>query len=167
MSEDKDIRLLKERRSIRSYDSRPIDDEILTKILDTARWCWSAVNRQPWKLFVIRNSNLISQIAKECTTGQFAAGAPVLVALIGDVEAQPNWYVHDLSFLSLQLALAAWTYGIGTCFIGNINRDNVKKILGLNENDFLLTVLPLGYPAGNIPKTRPRKPLDEIVKYFD
>ena len=167
MSEDKGIRLLKERRSIRSYDSRPIDDEILTKILDTSRWCWSAVNRQPWKFYVIRNSDLISQIAKECTTGPFAAEAPVLVALVGDVEAQPNWYVHDLSFLSLQLALAAWTYGIGTCFIGNINRDNVKKILGLHEKDFLLTVLPLGYPAGNLPKPRPRKPLDEIVKYFD
>jgi len=39
--------------------------------------------------------------------------------------------------------------------------------LGLHEKDFLLTVLPLGYPAGNIPKSRPRKPLDEIVKYFD
>jgi len=149
MSEDKDIRLLKERRSIRSYDSRPIDDEILTKILDTSRWCWSAVNRQPWKFYVIRNSDLISQIAKECTTGPFAAEAPVLVALIGDVEAQPN------------------CYGIGTCFIGNINRDKVKKLLGLHEKDFLLTVLPLGYPAGNIPESRPRKPLDEIVKYFD
>jgi len=167
MSEDKDIRLLKERRSIRSYDSRPIEEETLTKILDTARWCWSAVNRQPWKFFVIRNSDLIAQIAKECTTGQFAAQAPVLVALIGDIELQPNWYVHDLSFLSLQLALAAWTYGIGTCFIGNVNRDNVKKILGLSEKDFLLTVLPLGYPAGDIPEPRPRKPLDEIVKYFD
>ncbi len=167
MSEDKDIRLLKERRSIRSYDSRPIDDEILTKILETARWCWSAVNRQSWKFYVIRNSDFISQIAKECTTGRFAAEAPVLIALIGDVELQPNWYVHDLSFLSLQLALAVWTYGIGTCFIGNVNRDNVKKILGLSEKDFLLTVLPLGYPAGNIPEPRPRKPLDEIVKYFD
>jgi nitroreductase len=72
-----------------------------------------------------------------------------------------------LSFLSLQLALAAWTYGIGTCFIGNVKRDNVKKILGLSEKDFLLTVLPLGYPAGTIPEPRPRKPLDEIVKYFD
>jgi len=61
----------------------------------------------------------------------------VLVALIGDVEAQPNWYVHDLSFLSLQLALAAWTYGIGTCFIGNINRDKVKKLLGLLWNWYL------------------------------
>jgi len=167
MSEDKDIRLLKERRSIRSYDSRPIDDEILTKILDAARWCWSAVNRQPWKFYVIRNKELISKVAKECTTGLFAAEAPVLVALVGDVDAQPNWYIQDLSFVSLQLALAAWTFGIGTCFIGNINREKVKKLLNLKERDYLLTVLPLGYPYGGIPQSRPRKSLEEIVEYLD
>jgi len=167
MSEDKDIRLLKERRSIRSYDSRPIDDEILTKILDTARWCWSAVNRQPWKFYVIRNKELISKVAKECTTGPFAAEAPVLVALVGDVDTQPNWYIQDLSFVSLQLALAAWTFGIGTCFIGNINREKVKELLSLKEKDYLLTVLPLGYPYGGIPQSRPRKSLDEIVEYLD
>jgi nitroreductase len=167
MSEEKDIRLLKERRSIRSYDSRLIDDEILTKILDTARWCWSAVNRQPWKFYVIRNKELISKVAKECTTGPFAAEAPVLVALVGDVNAQPNWYIQDLSFVSLQLALAAWTFGIGTCFIGNINREKVKKLLNLKERDYLLTVLPLGYPYGGIPEPRPRKSLDEVVEYLD
>ena len=167
MSEDKDIRLLKERRSIRSYDSRPIEDDILTKILDTARWCWSAVNRQPWKFYVIRNKELISKVAKECTTGPFAAEAPVLVALVGDVDTQPNWYIQDLSFVSLQLALAAWTFGIGTCFIGNINREKVKELLNLKERDYLLTVLPLGYPYGGIPEPRPRKSLEEIVEYLD
>jgi nitroreductase len=167
MSEDKDIRLLKERRSIRSYDSRPIDDEILTKILDTARWCWSAVNRQPWRFYVIRNKELISKVAKECTTGPFATEAPVLVALVGDVNAQPNWYIQDLSFVSLQLALAAWTFGIGTCFIGDINREKVKELLNLKERDYLLTVLPLGYPYGGIPEPRPRKSLEEIVEYLD
>ena len=167
MSEGKDIRLLKERRSIRSYDSRPIEDDILTKILDTARWCWSAVNRQPWKFYVIRNKELISKVAKECTTGPFAAEAPVLVALVGDVDTQPNWYIQDLSFVSLQLALAAWTFGIGTCFIGNINREKVKELLNLKERDYLLTVLPLGYPYGGIPEPRPRKSLEEIVEYLD
>ena len=48
-----------------------------------------------------------------------------------------------------------------------MKRDNVKFFLGLNEKDFLLTILPLGYPEGNIPEPRPRKPLNEIVKYFD
>ena len=79
----------------------------------------------------------------------------------------PNWYLHDTCFASLQLALAAWSFGIGTCWIGRINRDNVKKLLNLKESDFLLTVLPLGYPKDKIPHPKPRKSLDEIVKYID
>jgi len=167
MTENEQIRLLKERRSIRRYDSRPIEDAILTQIFEVTRWCWSAVNRQPWKFYVIRNKELISKVAKECTTGTFAAEAPVLVALVGDADAQPNWYLQDMCFVSLQMALAAWTFGVGTCFIGNINREKVKELLDLKKTDYLLTVLPLGYPYGRIPEPRPRKSLEEIVKYID
>ena len=161
------IELLKGRRSIRSFEDRPIDEKTLSEIFEITRWCFSAVNRQPWKFYVIRENDLINKIAKECITGRFAAEAPVLVVLIGDIEEQPKWYVHDLSFVSLQLALAAWTFGIGTCWIGNINRDTVKQLLGLKEKEFILTVLPLGYPKGKIPSPRPRKELDELVVYFD
>ena len=167
MSENKNINLLKERRSIRSYDSRPIEDEVLTQIFETCRWCMSARNRQPWTFYVVKNKELIKKIAKECTTGPFAAGVPVLVAIVGDMELSPNWYLHDTCFVSLQLALAAWSYGIGTCWIGRINRDNVKKLLNLKEQDHVLTVLPLGYPKGGIPEPRARKTLDEIVRYID
>lgn len=165
--ESEGLKLLKARRSIRSFEDRTIEDNILTEIFETCRWCMSAVNRQPWEFYVIRNKDLIKKIAKECTTGPFAASAPVLVVLVGDKEAQPNWYVHDLCFISLQLSLAAWTFGIGTCWIGRINRENVKDILGLKEKDHLLTILPLGYPKGEIPDPRPRKSLNEFVKYFD
>jgi nitroreductase len=167
MKEDEGIRLLKERRSIRSYESRAIDDEILNQILEATRWCMSARNRQPWTFYVIRNQDLIQKIAKECTTGPFIAGAPVLVAIVGDMDYSPNWYLHDTCFASLQLILAAWSYGIGSCWIGRIKRENVKKILGLKEKDYLLTVLPLGYPQEKIPEPKPRKNLDEIVKYMD
>ncbi len=167
MAENDKINLFKSRRSIRNFDDRPIEDKILTQILEAARWCFSAVNKQPWTLYVIRNRDLISQVARECTSGQFAVKAQVLIAIVGDTEVQPEWYIHDLSFVSLEIALAAWVFGIGTCFIGIIKRDNVKSLLGLKEKDYLLTVLPLGYPKGNIPKPTSRKPLEEIVKYFD
>ena len=165
--ENEGIKLLKTRRSIRSFEERPIEDDILTEIFEACRLCMSARNRQPWKFYVIRNKELIKKVAKECTTGQFAAKVPVLVALVGDTKVQPNWHIHDLSFMALQLALAAWTSSIGTCFIGIINRENVKKLLGLKEEDFLLTVLPLGYPKGAIPKPLPRKHLEEFIKYID
>ncbi|MFW9822494.1 MAG: nitroreductase family protein [Candidatus Thorarchaeota archaeon] len=167
MNEAEHLNLLKGRRSIRSYDSRQIEDEILVKILDACRFCMSARNRQPWKFYVIRNKGLIKQIAKECTTGPFVAGASTLIAIVGDTELSPNWYLHDVCFVSLQLALAAWSFGIGTCWIGRINRDNVKDLLNLKKSDHLLTVLPLGYPKDEIPEPRPRKSLDEIVKYID
>jgi nitroreductase len=167
MSENEHLKLLKERRSIRSYDSRDIEDDVLTQILEATRWCMSARNRQPWTFYVIRNKSLIKEIAKECTTGPFVAGAPVLVAIVGDMEFSPNWYLHDTCFASLQLTLAAWSLGVGTCWIGRINRENVKKLLNLKETDHLLTVLPLGYPKGKIPEPRPRKSLDEIIKYID
>ena len=167
MSENEGIKLLKNRRSIRKFEARPIEDEILTQILETARWTFSAVNKQPWKLIVIRNKEMITKVASELTSGRFAAKAPVLVALVGDTTIQPEWHIHDLSFLSLQLILAAWSYGIGSCFIGYINRDKVKEILNLDKKDHVLTVLPLGYPKGNIPKAPPRKTLNEIIKYID
>jgi nitroreductase len=167
MSENEYIKLLKGRRSIRTFESRPIEDSILTQILETCRMCMSARNRQPWTFYVIKNNKLIKEIAKECTTGPFAAGAPLLIVIVADMEFSPNWYLHDTCFVSLQLALAAWSFGIGTCWIGRINRDNLKKLLNLKEKDHLLTVLPLGYPKGGIPEPRPRKTLAEIVKYID
>lgn len=167
MSENEYLKLLKERRSIRSYDSREIKDEILTQIFEATRWCMSARNRQPWTFHVVRNKDLIKEIAKECITGPFIAGAPLLIAIVGDMELSPNWYLHDTCFASLQIALAAWSFGIGTCWIGRINRDNVKNLLNLEDSDYLLTVLPLGYPKDKIPNPQPRKSLGEIVKYID
>ena len=167
MSEISGLELLKTRRSIRSYDERPIEENVLKEIFEVTRWCFSAVNRQPWRFIVIRNKELIQKIAKECTTGPFASRAPVLVAIVGDKEIQPNWYIHDLSFVTLQLALAAWAFGIGTCWIGVFNREIIHKLLKLHEKDYLMTIMPLGYPKGFIPGSRPRKSLEELINYID
>jgi len=165
MTENEGIILLKGRRSIRSYESIPIPDDVLTEILETCRYCYSAINKQPWRFIVIRNKETIQQIAKECTSGPFAATVPVLVALIGNTRQ--HWYVQDNSFMTLQLALAAWSQGIGTCYIGIINRDNLKEILELKKTEELITIMPLGYPKGGIPDAPKRKTLERLVKYID
>ena len=57
----------------------------------------------------------------------------------------------------------AWALGIGTCWIGALDREKAKDILELNKDDYVLTILPFGYIKGGIP-TRDRKPLRQIVK---
>ena len=167
MIDDEKIKIFLERRSIRSYDSKLIEDDVLTNILEAGRWTFNAMNKQPCTFYALRNKELIKKIGAECLSGPYAATAPALIVLVGDTEVQPDWYIQDLSFAAKQIALAAWAYGVGTCCIAGFNRVNVKKLLGLKEKDYILTILPLGYPKGKIPKAPPRKPLDEIAVYIN
>ncbi len=64
----------------------------------------------------------------------------------------------------MNMMLMAWALGIGTCWIGTMDRAKAKEILELGENDFVLTVLPMGYIKGEIPESTYRKGLDKIVK---
>jgi nitroreductase len=52
--------------------------------------------------------------------------------------------------------LAAWSRGLGTCWIGALNRDDTKEILGIPKERYLATVTPLGWPAER-PAVRPRR----------
>ena len=55
-------------------------------------------------------------------------------------------------------------FRIGTCWTGALDRKKVKVLLGLDENDYLLTVLPMGYIKGDVPKRSLRAALDQIIK---
>jgi len=64
------------------------------------------------------------------------------------------------------MVLAAWSMGIGSCWVTNFYDDGVKDLLGVPQRMKLVTVMPFGYPTE--PKTtrkKIRKPLNEIVHY--
>lgn len=63
----------------------------------------------------------------------------------------------------MNMILMAWCLGIGTCWIGAMDNDKVKPVLGLPESEFLLTILPFGYTKGNISKGY-RKSLEKLRK---
>ena len=62
--------------------------------------------------------------------------------------------------------LMAWSLGIGTCWIGSMDRHKAKELLGLGNDDFLLTILPLGYYK-KIPRPTLRKDLDEVIRIIE
>jgi nitroreductase len=133
------------RRSIRSYLDTMVTDEAIQKILEAARWSPSAVNRQPWEFIVIKNRGLLERIAEKARYGSFIAEAPVAIAVV--TNPSTKWHIIDGSTAVQNMALAAWEMGIGTCWIGSLERDEVKELLGIPDDMHLLTVLPFGYPA--------------------
>ena len=158
------LNFLKSRRSIRNFEEKEIEDEHLKMILEAGRWAPSASNRQPWQFIVIKNWDILEKISKEAVYGGFLRKAPLAIAIIGKISENPNWYIQDTSLVSMNMMLMAWSLGIGSCWIGTMNREKVKQILGLTEDDFLLTVLPFGHIKGRIPNPPPRKNLAEITR---
>lgn len=158
------LKFLKERRSIRSFQDKSIPDKEIEMILEAGRWTPSAAHRQPWEFIVIKNKEILAKISKNAYYGWFIKEVPVAIAIVGKIKTSPNWYIIDTSLVSMNMMLMAWSLGIGTCWIGALNRGKVKTLLGLGGNDYLLTVLPFGYIKGEIPEPKPRKPLNKIVK---
>ncbi|MGV9197672.1 MAG: nitroreductase family protein [Promethearchaeia archaeon] len=161
------LSLIKERRSIRSFSEKMIPDEDLDMILEAGRWAPSASNRQAWKFIVIKKRELIEQLAKTAIYGKFVKEAPVLIAIVGFVHENPNWYVQDTTLASMNMMLTAWSLNIGTCWIGSMDRDKAKDLLGIKPDNFLLTILPFGYLSKPIPEPTYRKEINEITEIIE
>ena len=158
------LAFLKERRSIRTYLDKVISDKEIEMILEAGRWSPSASNKQPWEFIVIRNKEILREISKKAFYGKHIKEAPLAIAIVGKIKENPNYYIQDTSLVSMNMMLMAWSLGIGTCWTGALKRDVVKEMLGLEENDYLLTILPMGYIKGNIPKPSLRKSLNQISR---
>jgi len=158
------LEFLKSRRSIRNFQEKEIPDNELKMILEAGRWAPSGSNKQPWQFIIIKNKEILKKISETAIYGKFIKKVPVAVAIVGKISENPNWYVQDTTLASMNMMLMAFSLNIGTCWIGSMDREKAKELLGLGKDDFLLTLLPLGYIKGNIPKPTLRKNLDEITK---
>lgn len=158
------LRFIKNRRSIRSFQNQDISEKEIEMILEAGRWAPSASNRQAWKFIVIKKKELIKDLAKLAKYGKFVAEAPLVIAMVGFAGRNPKWYIQDTSLASMNMILMSWSLNIGTCWIGSLNREKAKELLGIPKEDFLLTILPFGYIKGNIPNPTSRKELNKITK---
>ena len=93
---------------------------------------------------------------------RFITQVPVLIAIVGKPSINQKWYVQDTSLVSMNMMLMAWALKIGTCWIGTMDREKAKSVLDIEKNDFLLTILPLGYIEGEIPSPPHRKAMNQI-----
>jgi len=158
--------LIRKRRSIRSYQKREIPDEILMRILDSARLAPSAKNLQPWKFVIVKDENRKLEIARLCKERLWIADASVIIA---GVAINPDYRMGcgepssqiDISIAFTHMILAAANEGFGSCWLGTFKIPEVKNILGIPERFPLVSLLAIGYPAEN-PPPKDRKDINEI-----
>jgi nitroreductase len=162
--------LLKGRRSIRRYQDKPVPDDLLNEVLEAGRWAPSASNRQPWDFIVVRDPEVRAAVAEHAAyffiKWAHVEEAPVIIALCGDAR-NPVYrqFLHeDIGLAGSHMMLQAAALGLGTCWLGGVNREAIGQILKVPSQTEVIGLLTLGFPAED-PAPPARKPLAEIVHY--
>ncbi|MDX9857503.1 MAG: nitroreductase family protein [candidate division Zixibacteria bacterium] len=156
--------MLRRRRSIRSFEDRAIDRQVLTQIVDSCRYAPSSRNSQPCYFKFITDLTVLAALAK--TRGDSSAPisrAPMAVAICAD-PALSKRHIQDACIMAYHFLLAAFNHGLGTCWIAAMDRDDVKVTLGIPHDHYIATVTPLGYPAGELPDPSQRKPVEDLIR---
>ena len=78
---------IRERRSIRSFRSDPVPDEVIHQMLEAARLAPSGSNRQPWRFIVVTDATEKARLRKICLDQAFIEEAPVVFVCCADVTA--------------------------------------------------------------------------------
>ena len=171
------------RRSARDFTAQVVDGETVRRLIDAAVLAPSASNGQPWTFTVVRDQALLDQISADAKAHLLAtlpAGpehdrrrasltddsfqlfyhAPALIVISG--RSQRPWVVEDCSLAAQNLMLAAYSVGLGTCWIGlsqsYLNTVDGKSALGLPEAWVPVAPIIVGYPKAEIAPTTRNEP---------
>ncbi len=157
------------RKSVRSYQDRPVDDAALARVIEAARMAPSARNDQEWRFVAVRDREMRRRIAVEAARQPFIAEAAVLLACCAETDGRimrcgQASYPIDVAIAMDHLTLAAAAEGLGTCWIGAFDEELVKKLLGIPPAVRVVQLMPLGWPADPAPIAKRRLPMAKILK---
>ena len=161
------IRQLYERKSVRVYTDQPIDEEIVQEILMSAVMAPTAGNQQLYTILRITDQKILDALVESCDHQPFIAQGKLVLVFCADCL---KWYeafkaagceprnpgpgdlmlaIDDALIAAQNAVVAAQSYGIGSCYIGDImeNAETQRKILGLPEYVFPAAMLVFGYPT--------------------
>ena len=173
------IESIQRRRSIRKYTSAPIAPEKLQSVFEAGRLAPSGNNKQPWKFIVVQSEEQRRAVMEASHNQTWMMTAPAFIVAVADMAARspsdlpiyvdensPHWElkraIRDTAIAVENLLLEADAQGLGTCWVGLFVQSEIRPVLGIPDDKFVVAVIPIGYPAEQ-PAARPRKPLTDIV----
>lgn len=164
------------RQSCRRYDpNRPVEQEKLNAILESARLSPSACNGQPYLVTVCRGeaAKAVAKATQGMGMNKFATDAPVLLvisempyvatAALGAKVKKNDYRSIDIGIVAAYITAEATAQGLGTCILGWLDDETIRGICGLEGAVRL--VITLGYAAaGDTLRAKKRKDPEELFK---
>ena len=160
------------RRSVRRFKPDPVPTEVLAKLVDAARLCPSAANKQALIFIAVNDPELVRRIFETEKFAAYLAGAgqpgpgeePTAHILVAqDKNLAIAETVRDVGAAVQTILMGACAYGLGATWLRSFDRPRAAQILGLTAQHEPDSVIALGVPAES-PQVVQMK--DGDVKYW-
>lgn len=190
---DSFARLFMERKSVRVYEDRPVEDPVRQQVLAATMRAPTAGNMMLYSILEISDPALKLRLSETCDHQPFIAAAPWVLVFLADYarmmawfseEEVPGWCVRrgesmqkpreadlllaacDALIAAQTAATAAQALGLGSCYIGDVMEqwETHVALLGLPRYTFPITMLCLGYPTEQqLARPQPERLPSDIV----
>lgn len=148
--------LLQARRSVRRFESRPVEAGKVAMLLEAALRAPSSRGLRPWEFIRITDSGTLAALGRVKAHGaEFLAGAPLAVAICAD-PARCDVWIEDCAVAAVLMQLAAVDLGLGSCWAqlrqrcnaeGRCSESVARELLDLPDGFTVPIILGFGYPA--------------------
>ena len=173
------------RKSVRAFADTPVPPEVKRAVLEAACAAPTAGNQQLYTILDITDQALKDTLADTCDHQPFIARAPMVLIFCADCQ---KWYdafaaggceprrpgagdlwlaLSDANIAAQNAVTAAWSLGLGSCYIGDIleHAETHRELLNLPEYVVPAAMAVFGYPtAQQLERAKPaRRALEHIV----
>lgn len=170
------------RRTIRSYSSREVSQELLTDLLDQAAHAPTTGNMQLYSVIITRDPEMKKLLAPAHFGQPQVTGCSVLLTFCADFNRFVKWCeqrnavpgydnlqslvtaVLDTVIFAQQFNTVAELNGLGCCYLGTTtyNAPDIAKVLSLPPRVVPVVTLSVGYPDG-VGREDGRLPVGAII----
>jgi nitroreductase len=147
--------LLRKRRSIRRYQDKEIEPEIIELLKEAALRAPTSRDIKSWRFVFVTDNVLLEKLSRAKKSGSgFLKSARLGVVVCADEKESDVW-IEDCSIASIILQLSGLSLGIGSCWIQIRNRkysddqsseDYIRDVLDVPEDVHVESIISFGYP---------------------
>ena len=170
--------LIKKNRSYRRFFAeKAVDTETLVSIVDEARFCPSACNSQPWKMYCCVDEQVKKKVLNAISDknrNAFLKNAKAFIVvaekarrLKKDVEKKfslDHFVKYDVGELVAYITLTAKSKGVESIIIGWVDKEKIKQAVELGENESCSLVVALGYSDSPL-REKIRREKEEVIEF--
>ncbi len=131
--------------AVREFQSKPVPDSEIHRIIEAARLTGSSMNGQPWHFVVVQNHDTLGELGSLVSSGRYNAQAAF--AIVVAIDKSSPFGISDASRAIQSMVLTAWSEGIGSNWTGWVGMTEVASLLGIPESLDVIAVVPFGYPT--------------------